>query len=123
MFREARENFQRITPSLKKIRESHIFLKSTLKVIFKYFKRVLGYFGNYLAKQSHPAPLRAPGGGVVPAPGPPDLRSMVTVAKWSNYGAIPHLSYTALRNHMRIVFEGISSWTPLTMYLGMKTTF
>ena len=31
--------------------------------------------------------------------------------------------YTALRNHMRIVFEEMSSWTPLTMYLGMKTTF
>ena len=31
--------------------------------------------------------------------------------------------YTALRNHMRIVFEGMSSWTSLTMYLGMKTTF
>ena len=30
---------------------------------------------------------------------------------------------TALRNHMRIVFEEMSSWTPLTMYLGMKTTF
>ena len=24
---------------------------------------------------------------------------------------------TALRNHMRIVFEEMSSWTPLTMYL------
>ena len=30
---------------------------------------------------------------------------------------------TALRNHLRIVSEGISSWTALTMYLGMKTTF
>ena len=30
---------------------------------------------------------------------------------------------TALRNHMRIVFEEMSSWTPLTIYLGMKTTF
>ena len=30
---------------------------------------------------------------------------------------------TALRNHMRIVFEKMSSWTPLTMYLGMQTTF
>ena len=30
---------------------------------------------------------------------------------------------TALRNHMRIVFEGMSSWAPLTMYLGMNTTF
>ena len=30
---------------------------------------------------------------------------------------------TALRNHNRIVFEEMSSWTPLTMYLGMKTTF
>ena len=29
---------------------------------------------------------------------------------------------TALRNHMRIVFKEMSSWTPLTMYLGMKTT-
>ena len=29
----------------------------------------------------------------------------------------------ALRNHMRIVFEEMSSWTALTMYLGMKTTF
>ena len=30
---------------------------------------------------------------------------------------------TALRNHMRIVFEEMSSWTALTMYLGMKTIF
>ena len=32
-------------------------------------------------------------------------------------------SHTALRNHMRIVFEEMSSWTPLTMYLGIKTHF
>ena len=31
--------------------------------------------------------------------------------------------HTALRNHMRIVFDEMSSWTPLTMYLGMKTIF
>ena len=30
---------------------------------------------------------------------------------------------TALHNHMRIVFEEMSSWTALTMDLGMKTTF
>ena len=30
---------------------------------------------------------------------------------------------TALRNHNRIVFEEMSSWTALTMHLGMKTTF
>ena len=30
---------------------------------------------------------------------------------------------TALRNQMQIVFKEMSSWTPLTMYLGMKTTF
>ena len=30
---------------------------------------------------------------------------------------------TALRNHMRIIFEEMSSLTPLTLYLGMKTTF
>ena len=30
---------------------------------------------------------------------------------------------TALRIHMRIVFEERSSWTALTMYIGMKTTF
>ena len=30
---------------------------------------------------------------------------------------------TALRKHMRIVFEDMLSWTPLTMYLWMKTTF
>ena len=30
---------------------------------------------------------------------------------------------TGLRNHMRIVFEEMSSWTPFTMYLGIKTTF
>ena len=30
---------------------------------------------------------------------------------------------TALRNHMWIVFKDMSSWTDLTMYLGMKTTF
>ena len=35
----------------------------------------------------------------------------------------PLLLPTALRNHMRIVFEEMSSWTPLKMYLGMKTTF
>ena len=28
-----------------------------------------------------------------------------------------------LDNHMRIVFEDMSSLTPLTMYLGMKKTF
>ena len=33
-----------------------------------------------------------------------------------------HTNTAALRNHMRIVFEEMSSWTPLTMYLGMKTT-
>ena len=33
------------------------------------------------------------------------------------------ISHTALCNQMRIVFEEMSSWTPLTMYLGMKTTF
>ena len=27
------------------------------------------------------------------------------------------------RNHMRIVFEEMSSWTPITRHLGMKTTF
>ena len=30
---------------------------------------------------------------------------------------------TALRDHMRIVFEDMSSWTALTMYIQMKTTF
>ena len=30
---------------------------------------------------------------------------------------------TASRNHNRIVFQEMSSWTPLTMYLGMKTAF
>ena len=30
---------------------------------------------------------------------------------------------TFKRNHMRIVIEEMSSWTPLTMYLRMKTTF
>ena len=30
---------------------------------------------------------------------------------------------TALNNHMRVIFEEMSSWTALTMYLGMKTTF
>ena len=35
-----------------------------------------------------------------------------------------HIIHTAfIRNHMRIVFEEMSSLTPLTMYLGMKTTF
>ena len=33
------------------------------------------------------------------------------------------LSGTALRNQLRIVSEGMSSWTALTMYLGMNTTF
>ena len=33
------------------------------------------------------------------------------------------IKYTALRNHNRIVFEEMSSWTALTMHLGMKTTF
>ena len=31
--------------------------------------------------------------------------------------------YTALRYHMRIVFEEMSSWTALTMHLRMKTAF
>ena len=30
---------------------------------------------------------------------------------------------TALRNHNRIVLEEMSSWTALTMYPGIKTTF
>ena len=30
---------------------------------------------------------------------------------------------TALSNHMRIVLDEMSSWTLLTMYLGMKTIF
>ena len=30
---------------------------------------------------------------------------------------------SALHNHIRIVFKDMSSWTPLTMHLGMKTTF
>ena len=30
---------------------------------------------------------------------------------------------TALRNHMRMVFEEMTSWTALTMYLGMKSIF
>ena len=30
---------------------------------------------------------------------------------------------TALRNHVRIVFEEMSAWTTLTLYLGLKTTF
>ena len=29
----------------------------------------------------------------------------------------------ALRNYIRIIFEEMSSWTSLTMNLGMKTTF
>ena len=33
------------------------------------------------------------------------------------------LLHTTLRNHMRIIFEDMSSWTHLRMYLGMKTTF
>ena len=34
-----------------------------------------------------------------------------------------HTIYAALRDHMRIVFEAMSSWTALTGYIGMKTTF
>ena len=30
---------------------------------------------------------------------------------------------TALHNHIRIVFDDMSSWTHLTICLGMKTTF
>ena len=30
---------------------------------------------------------------------------------------------TVLCNHMRIVYKDMSTWTPLTMYLGMKTMF
>ena len=29
----------------------------------------------------------------------------------------------ALRNHLRIVYQGMSSWTALTRYIGMKTAF
>ena len=35
----------------------------------------------------------------------------------------PRLRDTALRNHMRKVFEEMSSWTLLIMYLGMRTLF
>ena len=31
--------------------------------------------------------------------------------------------YTYRLNNSRIVFDEMSSWTPLTMYLGIKTTF
>ena len=31
--------------------------------------------------------------------------------------------FTALRNHMRLFFGEMSSWTTLAMDLGMKTTF
>ena len=37
--------------------------------------------------------------------------------------SISGIGNTALRNHMRIVFDEMSSWIPLTMYLWMKTTF
>ena len=50
-----------------------------------------------------------------------------TVNRWKTSKPVHCTMYglycTALRNHMRIVFEGMSSWTPLTMYLGMNTTF
>ena len=32
-------------------------------------------------------------------------------------------AHTALRNHLRIVVKDMSSWTALTIFLGMKTTF
>ena len=32
-------------------------------------------------------------------------------------------SYTALRNHNRIVYKEMSSWTALTWYIGKKTAF
>ena len=32
-------------------------------------------------------------------------------------------SSTALRNHNRTVFEEMTSWTDLTMHLGMKISF
>ena len=39
----------------------------------------------------------------------------------------PHLpvllNLKGIHNHMRVVFEEMSSWTPITMYSGMKTTF
>ena len=36
----------------------------------------------------------------------------------------PNLGHdTAFGNHYRIVFKDMSSWTALTMYLEMKTTF
>ena len=44
------------------------------------------------------------------------------IAEHSDCGQVSHL-HTALRNNMQIVFEEMSSWTPLTMYIGMKTTF
>ena len=31
--------------------------------------------------------------------------------------------YSAFRNHNRIIFEEMSSWTALTWNLGMKATF
>ena len=41
------------------------------------------------------------------------------------YNFIIVLTYktTALCNHNRVVFKGMSSWTALTMHLGMQTTF
>ena len=31
--------------------------------------------------------------------------------------------YTALRNHNRIIYYEMSSWTALTRHIGMKTAF
>ena len=36
---------------------------------------------------------------------------------------ITALHSTALRNHIRTVFEEMTSWTALTWYVGMKTVF
>ena len=50
------------------------------------------------------------------------LISQVLILLFLFLSACKHI-YKALRYHMRIVFEEMSSWTPLSMHLGIKTTF
>ena len=47
------------------------------------------------------------------------VKSKGCVQRWFKFS----IDTTALRNHMRIVLKDMSSWAPLTKYLGIKATF
>ena len=41
----------------------------------------------------------------------------------TQFWMLPYVIHTALRNHNRTVFEEMTSWTSLTLHIGMETAF